>query len=86
MQNKQIIMRELCCLDENTIFPECHVCERELSPFLIDQEELSLLNRETYNLIKKAGLLQGQTKDGKIIILICTKCVKGKRNETKSSY
>jgi len=37
----QIKVTKIFCLDENIRYPKCHNCNKELSPFKINSEELN---------------------------------------------
>lgn len=42
----KIEMSKVYCLDENVIFPPCHQCGKELTPFGIDDNETNKIPSE----------------------------------------
>jgi hypothetical protein len=64
---------KIFCLDENQKFPICHVCQKELHPFSITEEELLTLNSPTIVSLMMADLLF-EWKD-KYILYLCTSCI-----------
>ena len=58
--------------DENIVFPLCHVCQSECSPFLITNKET--LERFLPLRTKRPELFR-VTYDRQMVVFICKKCV-----------
>ncbi len=76
-------LQRLVFLNENTKNPDCHVCNQELSGFLITEDELfkEFSPEDIGFLLQKKYLEQSKEYQPKLIIFLCRKCCKGK--ETK---
>lgn len=61
--------RKVIDINENTIYPKCYDCGKELSPYEIED-----VDYETLELTKLADLWLWE-KDGRHTILMCTNCI-----------
>lgn len=78
--DKGINLERVVFLDENRSNPLCHVCKKELSGFLITEEELiSYFSPKNLGwLFKKKYILQTKRYAPKLIVYLCRKCSKAK--------
>ena len=67
--------RKVIDINENTIYPNCYKCGKELSPY-----EVGDMDYETLELTKLAGLWLWE-KEGRHTILICPNCIVLRREE-----
>ena len=64
-------VRKIVILDENIKFPTCHVCGKELSPFLIKKEDAVPGMLE---FLFEAGLVLQENPDDTFIVFLCRDC------------
>jgi len=78
-----MVLQRLVFLDENQFNPSCHVCNKELSGFLISEEELS----EHFSpvdigwFVQKKLIQQSKNYAPKLIIFLCRTCCKERKND-----
>lgn len=65
-----INVKKVIAIDENTIYPNCNVCGKELSPYQVE----SGLSPTTFALLKLTDLILGELNN-KPVILLCNKCL-----------
>ena len=65
-----INVKKVVALDENIIYPNCHVCGKELSPYQVEAG----LSLTTFNLLKSIDLILGKLND-KLVVLFCNNCI-----------
>lgn len=71
----KINVSKTICLNENYIFPECHVCKTEMKPFRIDSIELNKLSEETVLSYILKGLIRiNAIEEDSHLFLLCPKC------------
>ena len=66
-----ITVKKVVAIDENTIYPNCYVCGKELSPYQVE----SGLSLSTFELLKFTDLILGKLND-RPVILLCNECLK----------
>jgi len=66
-----ITVKKVVIFDENKIYPNCNVCGKELSPYLVE----SGLAPTTLAILEFTDLILGEFNN-KPIILLCNKCLK----------
>lgn len=83
--DKELNLQRLLFLDENKSNPPCHNCNKELSGFLISQEELvGFFDPKDIGWLVQKNLIQKTNKyKPKLIIYLCRYCIK-ENNETKN--
>lgn len=83
---KTINVTKVFNLNEDFLFPNCHVCGKELTPFCITRQEIDdKLDWETVEwFVNMKLLLIDEIEKDKSIIYLCKHCLHGEINETKS--
>ena len=66
-----ITVKKVIAIDENRLYPHCHICGKELSPYQVESE----LAETTLKFLELCDLILGKLNN-KLVILICNKCVK----------
>ena len=76
----ELHLQRLLILDENILNPLCHVCDKELSAFLISQQKLinSFTPEDIGFLTQKKLLRQSKNYKPNLIIFLCRMCCQGK--------
>ena len=79
---KTIRVNKVFNLDEDFLFPNCHVCGKELTPFCITRQEIDdKLDWETVEqLIFMKLLLIDEIEKDKSVIYLCKHCLHGEIN------
>ena len=69
-------------LNENVIFPSCHVCGKELTPFCITKQEINdkLNSDKIDSLLNMKLLLLDEIKKDKHLLYLCKHCLHGEIN------
>lgn len=65
-----IFVKKIVATNENKIYPHCYICERELSPYLVE----SGLSLSTLRILELGDLVLGKLNN-KPVILLCKKCL-----------
>ena len=66
-----IKVRKIVAINENTIYRNCCVCGKELSPYQVE----SGLSLTTIKILELTDLILGKLNN-KFVILLCNKCLK----------
>ena len=76
-------LQRLVFLNENILNPDCHACGKELSGFLITQEQLAeyFSPADIGWLVQKKLLLQSKKYQPKLVVFLCKHCCKEKKND-----
>ena len=65
-----IYVKKIVATNENTLYPNCYVCGKELSPYQVEGG----LSMTTLTILKDTDLILGKL-DNKPVILLCKKCL-----------
>jgi len=72
----RVHVTKVFCLDENYIFPRCHKCKEELSPFRIESTELNKCSTEFVKHMMKLNYIRvNAISDDAHLIWLCKECL-----------
>ena len=83
---KTIKVTKVFNLNEDFLFPNCHVCGKELTPFCITRQEIdNNLDCEIVDSLLNMGLLLvDEIGKNKSLIYLCKHCLHGEINATNN--
>ena len=66
-----IKVKKIVAIDENKIYPECNVCGKEISPYIVEGG----LSSTTLGILELTDLILGKLNN-EPVILLCNRCLK----------
>lgn len=66
--NDKLLVKKWYATNEDLVYPKCHICSKELSPYFIIEGDDGWLNG-----LLELGLIHG-FEEGKVVAFLCKDC------------